>query len=121
MKNTCKHEVFIIDKELGKICKKCGLLYSTIKYLGEDVLGVNVSGTQSRRTPPEPKSPAERIRETWQELKELKRLGDGEFHEGMTNERYTELSEKFEELDILFGKEDSLLKAIIYYLNNHGK
>ena len=60
MKNNCKHEVFILDEQLGKICESCGLMFTTIypdklsekvKYIGEDVVGVNISGTQSRRTP----------------------------------------------------------------------
>ena len=56
----------------------------------------------------------EEIKKIWEEMKELKRLrGEGR------GWQVPELEEKFEEVDILFGHESTLSKAIIYYLDNN--
>ena len=56
----------------------------------------------------------EEIRKIWQEMKQLKRFQeDG----GGYDINRTELEEKYEEIDTLFGHESTLSKAIIYFLN----
>ena len=54
-------------------------------------------------------SPQEEIREIWAEMKEMKWKEQ--------EPRLQELRDKFEEIEILFGHESTLDKAIIYYLN----
>ena len=63
---------------------------------------------------------SEKIRKIWQELKELKRSRESGI-KAYDNPRYMELERKYEEVDILFGHESSLNKAIIYYLSEHEK
>lgn len=59
------------------------------------------------------KTPQEHIREIWEEMKELKRLRDDCAH----LMRRAVLEKKYSEIEILFGREGTLEKAIIYYLN----
>jgi len=58
--------------------------------------------------------PSQEIREIWQEMKELGRLMDRQCCGGDL-ERREFLSTKFENVDILFGRESTLSKAIIFY------
>jgi len=60
--------------------------------------------------------PSEQIRDIWDEMKELKRIYEN--HEPINSERCRELALKYEEIEILFGHESTLSKAIIYYLDN---
>lgn len=62
-------------------------------------------------------TPSENIRVIWQEIKELKRLYEEPC--ASNTERLNCLSDKYENIDILFGHEESLLKAIIYYLDTN--
>ncbi len=57
--------------------------------------------------------PSDRIREIWMEMKELKYLR-GMIHRQRDRER---LEKKFEYIEILFGHEETLSKAIIYFLD----
>jgi hypothetical protein len=58
--------------------------------------------------------PSEEIREIWFEMKELKRLTDHDcYGEDIKHREY--LMEKYEHIDILFGHESTLSKAIIFY------
>jgi len=61
------------------------------------------------------KLPSEEIRLIWQEMKEKERLFKSE--NDWNSKRYNELAEKFEDVDILFGHESTLDKAIIYFLD----
>ncbi len=56
--------------------------------------------------------PTEEIRKIWEEMKELKRL-----RENGKNWQKPELEEKYENIEILFGHESTLSKAIIYYMD----
>ena len=63
--------------------------------------------------------PSETIREIWQEVKELQRLRKDGCGNNITTERKLFLLEdKYENIEILFGHENTLLKALIYYLDN---
>lgn len=55
--------------------------------------------------------PQEEIRKIWAEMKRAKSLEDFPEKE--------KLQKKFEEIEILFGHESTLSKAIIYYLNTN--
>jgi hypothetical protein len=63
------------------------------------------------------------IREIWQEMKELRNMREGKIISDIGNQtdfekRMLSLEKKFEEIEILFGNEATLSKAIIYYLSN---
>lgn len=70
--------------------------------------------------------PSQRIREIWQEMKELKRMRDGEvipmesIKEGW-DRRKAELERKYQEVEILFGHESTLNKATVYFLDERYK
>ena len=61
------------------------------------------------------KFPSEQIREIWSEMKELKRLFENGCQSANDEIRREELFNKFERIDILFGRESTLDKAIIFY------
>jgi len=65
--------------------------------------------------------PSIKIREIWDEMKELKRLNEtGEKFKNYNNlTRKNELELKFEEIETLFGHESTLLKAMIYFLDKN--
>lgn len=62
---------------------------------------------------------SEEIRKIWDEMKELKRLREELVVSGWGEQgrRRSDLENKFEDIEILFGHESSLSKAIIYYLD----
>ena len=67
--------------------------------------------------------PSEEIRIIWEEIKELNRLRESNFAAVISTEslkrmkRTEELEKKYENIEILFGHESTLSKAIIYYLD----
>lgn len=63
------------------------------------------------------KIPSEQIREIWSEMKELKRLFENGCGDANEEIRREELFNKFERIDILFGHESTLDKAIIYFID----
>lgn len=63
------------------------------------------------------KLPSEEIREIWSEMKELKRLFENGCNSANDELRREELFNKFERIGILFGRESTLEKAIIYFLD----
>lgn len=65
--------------------------------------------------------PQEKIREIWDEMKELKRLTENGNPEGdgFKASRTGYLEKKYEEIETLFGHESTLSKAIIYYINKY--
>lgn len=65
--------------------------------------------------------PSEQIREIWMEMKELKRLTGGGWYESDVSQlKYDKLLNKYKDVEILFGHESTLDKAIIYYLEQNG-
>jgi len=66
---------------------------------------------------PSKESPEDKIREIWEEMKEAKRMKEKGI-DTYDNPRYMELENKYENVEILFGHESTLSKAIIYYLQN---
>jgi|GEM_PF-6372621 len=66
--------------------------------------------------------PSEEIRKIWEEMKALKRM----IEQGLSELYYAngkkyvrnKLERKYEEIEILFGHESTLSKAIIFYLDN---
>ena len=66
--------------------------------------------------------PSQKIREIWDEMKELKRLRENPVIDEVKNtitfdDKICDLSLKYEEVDTLFGHESTLSKAIIFYLS----
>lgn len=63
---------------------------------------------------------SEKIKKVWHEMKELKMLRDNfEIIDTIAfNNRFIELSVKYKDVDNLFGDENTLCKAIIYYIDN---
>ena len=61
-------------------------------------------------------TPAENIREIWQEMKELKRLREAD---SLADERRVALEYKYGDIETLFGHESTLDKAIIFYINSN--
>lgn len=59
--------------------------------------------------------PSEEIRKIWEEIKELKRNEPP--RDRFAENRLSHLSKKYENIEILFGHESSLNKAIIFYLD----
>ena len=63
--------------------------------------------------------PSDRIRVIWEEMKKLDRMRKGKFSiEEYEKEHKEKLEMKFQEVEILFGHESTLAKAIIYHLDN---
>lgn len=95
-------------------CAYCGLLKTTVEAIENKL-------KQDRRDDLLKQCPSEQIRVIWSEMKELKRLfenGCGDANEELRRE---ELFNKFERIDILFGRESTLDKAIIYYLDHQNE
>jgi len=66
--------------------------------------------------------PQEEIRKIWAEMKKLKRMREGNFTiEEYENEERNRLENKYSNIEILFGHESTLSKAIIYYLQNNAR
>jgi hypothetical protein len=64
------------------------------------------------------KNPMEQISGIWREIKEMKRLQSLPYELAYDSEqRLNELQNRYEEVEVEFGKESTLDKAIIYYLN----
>jgi hypothetical protein len=66
-------------------------------------------------------TPSQEIRKIWEEMQKLKFMQGREPNQLMENRWYREkakLEEKYEETNILFGRESTLSKAIIYYLDS---
>lgn len=61
--------------------------------------------------------PADQIRLIWQDLKQLDRLQKNPINTEADRVLLSFLFEKFERVNILFGHESTLDRAIIYYLD----
>jgi hypothetical protein len=68
--------------------------------------------------------PSNKIRVIWQEMKELRNMREGKIISDIGNQtdfekRMLSLEKKFEEIEIMFGNDSTLSKAIVYYLDSN--
>lgn len=68
--------------------------------------------------------PSQEIRKIWDEMKFVKHYRENNQSSNFDpkqDDRFDELCEKFEGVDILFGKENLLLKATIFWFDEMAK
>jgi hypothetical protein len=93
-----------------------------VEKKGDEVILKEISLVQKDREEDLKKQlPSEQIRVICDEMKWLKRIQKEGSTDPSVNRRYADLFDKYEKIDILFGREESLLKAIIFYLDQVGK
>lgn len=61
----------------------------------------------------------EEIRKIWEEMKLVKKMHEGNTHQEFDFIKVKKLEQKYENIEILFGHESTLSKAIIYYLDSN--